>query len=140
MEDKLLRWDDIVETKYINQEGTFTLKIVEVVKDENGNVTQETANGKEFHKYICETIDKERINATFYLTKSAMWKYREFVCAVNGGVKPAGDINYDTLPLSLLDKKFVGEVTRCADKLNVATGEYEKSKYFEISKFYPFKG
>lgn len=138
MENKNYNWDDIQETEYINEEGKYTLKIVDIAKDEDGNITQETANGKEFHKYICETKDKERINVTLYLVEKALWKYKSFVKAL--GLEAKGNVNFDELPKSLVGRKFIGEVKRCAPKMNVETGEMEESKYFEVTKYYPIEG
>lgn len=134
--DKIFNWDDIKETEYISQEGRYGLKIIGIAKDEEGNITQTSANGKEFHKYICETKDGEQITLSLYLAENALWKYKAFAKAC--GLPVTGVVNFDELPKSLLGRKFVGEVKRQAPKLNVTTGVVEPSKYFNIEKFYPY--
>lgn len=136
--EKIFNWDDISETQYIGEEGEYTLKVIDVCKDENGDVTQQTANGSEFHKYVCETKDKERINVTFYLTEKALWKYKNFVKAV--GLKTEGNVDLNALPNAVVGRKFVGLVKRCAPKMNVETGVMEESKYFEVTKYFPVEG
>lgn len=128
-------WDDIVEASYINEEGRYTLKIVEIVKDEDGEITQTSANGKLFHKYICQTKEGERISVSLYLVDNALWKYKAFVKAC--GLPTTGSVDFDELPKSLIGRKFVGEVKRQPDRINVTTGEPEPSKYFDVVKFYP---
>lgn len=130
--------DDIKENSYIEKEGTYTLKVTKVAKDDDGNVTQISANkNTEFHKYICENKDGEMISITLYITENSMWKYRAFLSAC--GVNVKGFV-FDTdtfVPETLVGKKFVGEVRRCAPKMNIVTGEKEESKYFEVVKFTP---
>lgn len=133
--DKIQNWDDINETSYISEEGKYTLKIVEVAKDSEGNITQISANGKEFHKYVCETRDGQRITLSLYLVDNALWKYKAFVKAC--GLPATGIVNFNELPKSLVGRKFIGEVKRQPDRLNVTTGEMEQSKYFNVEKFYP---
>lgn len=128
--------DEVQEQSYIDKEGTYTLKVVKVAEDEDGNTTQLTANGNEYHKYICETQEHERISLSLYLVAKAMWKYKAFLTAC--GVTTKGMVidtdEFD--PATLVGKKFVGEVRRCADVMDVETGEKVPSKYFEITKFY----
>lgn len=131
--EKIQNWDNIQETRYIDKEGAYTLKIVDIAKDENGNVTQETPNGKEYHKYLCKTQDGEEINVTLYLVEKALWKYKKFVSAC--GLETKGQVNFDELPKLLLGKKFIGTVKRQAPKMNVETGLMEESKYFEVAEF-----
>jgi hypothetical protein len=131
-------FDDIQESKYIGTEGSYTLKIIKVAEDEFGNTTQVSANkNTEFHKYVCENQEHEKINVTLYITSNSMWKYRDFMKAC--GVDTKGFVmdtdKFD--PETMVGKKFVGEVKRCAPKLNIATNEYEPSKYFEVVKFLP---
>lgn len=135
--NKIQNWDDIKETEYISEEGRYTLKVMAVAKDDEGNITQTSANGKEFHKYICETKDGQQITLSLYLVDNALWKYKAFVKAC--GVPTTGSVNFDELPKSLVGRKFIGEVKRQPDKLNVTTGEKEPSKYFNIEKFYPYE-
>lgn len=130
--------DDIKESKYIDEEGSYTLKIVKVAEDEHGNTTQTSANkNTEFHKYNCETKDGQKISVTLYITENSMWKYKAFLSAC--GINTTGFVmdtdEFD--PTTLVGKRFVGEVRRCAPKLNIATNEYEPSKYFEVVKFTP---
>ena len=133
--DNIKNWDDIVESSYINEEGKYTLKIVEVVKDENGNATLTSANGKEYHKYVCQTKEGEKISVSLYLVDNALWKYKAFVKAC--GLPTTGMVDFNTLPQMLLGRKFIGEVKRQPDKINVETGLPEQSKYFDVAKFYP---
>lgn len=129
--------DDIQEQSYLETEGQHTLKIIKVAEDEDGNTTQVTANGNEFHKYVCETQNHEKIYVTLYILEKAMWKYKAFLSAL--GLDTKGLVfDSDTFdPESLVGKFFIGEVKRCPDKLNIETGLKEQSKYFEVVKFYP---
>lgn len=130
--------DDVKEIKYIEQEGEHTLKIVKVAEDEFGNTTQVSANkNTEFHKYVCENREGEKINVTLYITENSMWKYKAFLSALGVNVKGFVMDTDKFDPETLVGKKFVGEVKRCAPKLNIATNEYEQSKYFEVVKFMP---
>jgi hypothetical protein len=130
--------DDVKESKYIEQEGEHTLKIVKVAEDEFGNTTQVSANkNTEFHKYVCENREGEKINVTLYITENSMWKYKAFLSAIGVNVKGFVMDTDEFDPETLVGKKFVGEVKRCAPKLNIATNEYEQSKYFEVVKFMP---
>lgn len=123
--------DDIKESNYINTAGRHTLKIMSVKTD----VSQ---NGKEYHKYECENVDGEKISVTLYLVENAMWKYKNFIKAC--GLPGTGVVNFNELPKTLIGKKFVGEVQKQADKLDVATGLKVESKYYEVAKFYPVEG
>ena len=128
--------DDVKEQSYINAEGRYTLKIVDVAKDTDGCITQETATGTPFHKYVCEDRDGNRINNSLYMSEKAMWRYKSFLVAVGVDVKGMV-IDTETFdPRTLIGKKFEADVVRCQPKLN-EKGEYEESKYFEIDKFYP---
>lgn len=133
--ENIKNWDDIVESSYISEEGRYTLKIVEIAKNEDGEITQTSANGKEFHKYICQTKEGDKISISLYLIDNALWKYKAFVKAC--GLPVTGMVNFNELPKSLIGRKFVGEVKRQPDKINVETGLPEPSKYFEVAKFYP---
>lgn len=126
--EKIQNWDEILETSYINGEGTYTLKIM---KFDN----KTTANGNECHSYTCQTKDGEQITVNLYLVEKAMWKYKQFVKAC--GLEARGSVNLDELPKSLIGRKFVGEVKRCPDKMNIETGLMEPSKYFEVVKYFP---
>lgn len=131
-------WDDITESSFIDEEGKYTFKIKEVVKNDAGEITQTTANGNSFHKYLCETQDGARINVSLYLVDKALWKYKAFVKAC--GLTTTGVVDFDTLPNALVGRKFIGEVKRQPDRINVETGLPEQSKYFEVVKFYPVEG
>ena len=120
--------DEIKESSYIDKPGKYTLTI----KSYKADVSQ---NGKEFHKYECESEDGGKINLTLYLIENAMWKYKAFMKAC--GLPATGVVNLDTLPNVLVGKKFVGDVQKQPAKINVLTGMPEESKYFEVSKFYP---
>lgn len=122
-------WDDIQENSYINEEGTYTLT---VEKYEDGT----SANGNTFHKYTCKSEDGELITLSLYIVDKAMWKYKNFITACTG-TKPSGEVNINALPSLVVGKRFIAEVKRCADKMNVETGVMEPSKYFEIVKFHP---
>lgn len=130
--------DDVKEQSYIEKEGNYTLKITGVATDTDGNTTQLSANkGTEFHKYICETKDGERIYVTQYITANSMWKYKAFLSACGINVKGFVMDTDEFDPETLVGKKFVGEVRRCPAKINVVTGEKEESKYYEVAKFMP---
>lgn len=123
----IVNWDDISENSYINEAGKYTLKVMSF---EN----KVTANGTECHVFTCETKDKASIKVNLYVVEKALWKYKAFVKAC--GIDPKGSSDLATLAQSLIGRKFVGEVTRQRDQINVETGLMEQSKYFEVSKFY----
>lgn len=129
--EKIQNWDDVVETSYINEEGRYTLKITKFE-------TKQTANGNECHVYLCENKEKEQIKVNLYLVDKALWKYKAFVKAL--GMEAKGQVNFEELPKSLIGRKFIGEVKRQPDTINVETGLSEPSKYFEVAKFYPVEG
>lgn len=129
--------DDIKEQSYIDEEGRYTLKIVDVAKDQDGCITQVTQSGTEFHKYVCETKEGSRINLSLYMSEKAMWRYKNFLVALGVDVKNMVFDSEKFDPRTLKDKKFEADVVRCQPKLNAETGAYEESKYFEIDKFYP---
>lgn len=130
--------DDVKEQSYINEAGRYTLKIVDVAKDQDGCITQLTSGGKEFHKFVCEDRDGNRINNSLYLSDKSIWRYKKFLIAL--GIDTTGMVidteKFD--PRTLIGKKFEADVVRCQPKLN-ENGEYEESKYFEIDNFYPVK-
>jgi len=132
---ELKNWDEVKESSYINAEGRYTFTVTEVIKDESGNVTQTSTNGKPYHKYLCTSADGDKITLSLYIIDNALWKYKSFVKAC--GLEAKGNVDFDTLPQQLIGKKFVGEVKRCAPKMNFVTGEKEESKYFEIAKYFP---
>ena len=123
--------DDVKESSYIDKTGKYTLSI----KGYKADVSQ---NGKEFHKYECESEDGGKISVTLYLIDNAMWKYKAFMKAC--GLPGTGVVNLDTLPQTLVGKKFVGEVQRQPDRIDIMTGNKVESKYFEVAKFYPVEG
>ena len=129
--EKMHNWDNDVESKFIDTEGTYTFKITKYE-------SKETPNGNECHTYTCTAEDGGLINLSLYLVEKAMWKYKMFVKAC--GLKAEGMVNLDELPNQLVGKSFVGEVKRQPDKLNIVTGLPEPSKYFEIAKFYAVEG
>lgn len=124
-------WDDIVETSYIDEEGRYTLKIVSFDK-------KTTANGNDCHVFTCQNKEGAQINVNLYLVDKALWKYKAFVKAL--GLPTNGNVDLDDLPKTLIGRKFIGEVKRQPDKINVETGLPEPSKYFEVAKFYPVEG
>jgi hypothetical protein len=125
---RIINWDDVTESSFINEEGKYTLKVVE-------HKRTTTANGNECDVYTCQTKDGEKINVSLYLVDKAMWKYKKFAKAC--GLSVSGSTDLDELPKAFVGKKFVGLVKRQPDKLNVETGAPEKSKYFEVAEFYP---
>ena len=129
--------DDVKEQSYIDDEGRYTLTVVDVAKDADGNITQITSTGTEFHKYVCETEDGRRINNSLYMSEKAMWRYKNYLVALGIDVKGMVLDSETFDPRTLIGRKFEADVVRCQPKLNAETGEYEESKYFEISKFYP---
>ena len=129
--------DDVQEQAYIDREGCYTLKIIKVAEDEDGNTLQMSANkSTPYHKYICRTQDGEQISVTQYITANSMWKYKAFLSACGIDVKGFVMDTDEFDPEILVGKKFVGEVKRCPAKINVETGVKEESKYFEVNKFY----
>lgn len=130
-----INWDEVKESSYIEKEGRYTFTVTEALKDENGNVTQTSANGKPFHKYLCTSLDGEKITLSLYLVDNALWKYKSF--AKSCGLDVKGVVDMDVLPSILVGRKFVGEVRRCQPKVNFVTGEKEESKFFEIAKYFP---
>lgn len=128
--------DEVKEQSYVNAAGRYTLTIVDIAKDTDGNITQETTTHTPFHKYICETADGARINNSLYMSTKAMWRYKQFLVALGVDVKGLV-IDTETFdPRKYIGKSFEADVVRCQPKLN-EYGEYEESKYFEIDKFYP---
>jgi len=123
-----INWDDVKESSFIDQEGTYTLKIKSFEE-------KETANGNACHVYECVTRDGEKIKLSLYLAEKALWKYKAFLKAC--GLNPTGVVDSSTLGNALVGKKFIGEVKRQAPRPNIETGELEESKYFEVAKFYP---
>lgn len=132
MDKQNFNWDNIKESSYISNEGKYTLTIKKVT------IGESQTNHTEYHKYECESNDGEKINVTLYLSDTAMWKYKNFVKAC--GLTAKGIDNLDTLPNTLVGKKFVGEVKKQADKIDVVTGNKIESKYYEVTKFYPVEG
>lgn len=120
--------DDIKESSYIDKAGKYTLTI----KSYKADVSQ---NNKEFHKYECESEDGGKISVTLYLIDNAMWKYKAFMKAC--GLPGTGVVNLDTLPQTLVGKRFVGEVQKQPDRIDIVTGNKVESKYYEVAKFYP---
>lgn len=123
--------DDIKELSYIDKSGRYTLTIK---NHEEG----ESQNNTEYHKYTCENEDGAQITVTLYLVEKAMWKYKNFIKAC--GLAGTGTVNLDTLPQTLVGKKFIGEVQKQPDRVDIVTGEKVESKYYEVAKFYPIEG
>ena len=132
MDKQNFNFDDVKESSYINKEGKYTLTI------KNFTTGESQTNHTEYHKFECESADGEKISVTLYLVENAMWKYKAFVKAC--GFSGTGVVNLDTLPNALVGKKFVGEIKKQADKIDIATGNKVESKYFEVAKFYPVEG
>ena len=132
MDKQNFNLDDVKESSYINKEGKYTLTI------KNFTTGESQANRTEYHKYECESADGEKISVTLYLVENAMWKYKAFIKAC--GLPGTGIVNLDTLPNTLVGKKFVGEIKKQADKIDIVTGNKVESKYYEVAKFYPVEG
>lgn len=130
-------WDDIQESSYINQEGRYTLKVIEATKGEDGRYTQTTANGKEFHKYVCSTKEGDKIAVTLWLSDAALWRYKKFASAC--GVPTTGNVDFDILPGSIVGRKFIADVKKQPDKTDIVTGEVKESKFYEVSAFFEYK-
>lgn len=128
---RIVNWDDITESSFINEEGKYTLKIME-------HKRTTTANNNECDVFACQTKDGEKINVSLYLVDKALWKYKKFMKACGLDPKTCNDL--DEIPKLLVGKKFEGLVKRQPDKLNIETGLPEKSKYFEVAEFYPLEG
>lgn len=121
----MINFDDIKETNYVSEAGTYTF----VVKD----VTFATStNGKPYHKFKCETVDGEVMFLSLYITPESAWKYKKFVVAL--GHPGVGNIDEESTSKMCVGKTFKGTVVKPV-KENVVTGEKEESKYFEIVKF-----
>lgn len=131
MDKQNFNLDDIKESSYIDKAGKYTLTIT-------GYKSDVSQNGKEFHKFECESEDGGKINITLYLIENAMWKYKAFIKAC--GLPGTGVVNLDTLPQTLVGKKFVGDVQKQPNRTDIVTGEVVESKYYEVSKFYPVEG
>lgn len=132
MDKQNFNFDDVKESSYINKEGKYTLTI------KNFTTGESQTNRTEYHKYECESADGEKISVTLYLVENAMWKYKAFIKAC--GLPGTGTVNLDTLPNALVGKKFVGEIKKQADKIDIVTGNKVESKYYEVAKFYPVEG
>lgn len=134
MDIKNMNWDEVGSSNYISAEGNYTLKITGVAKDQEGNVTQLSANSKEFHKYMCETRDGEKISVTLYLVEGAMWKYKKFLEAMGLNLKDYTNV-YD-IPNRIVGNKFVGVVkSKVIDKVDVETGVKEQKTVYEVAEF-----
>ena len=132
MDKQNFNLDEVKESSYINKEGKYTLTI------KNFTIGESQTNHTEYHKYECESVDGEKISVTLYLVENAMWKYKAFIKAC--GLPGTGTVNLDILPNTLVGKKFVGEIKKQADKIDIATGNKVESKYYEVAKFYPVEG
>lgn len=132
MDKQNFNLDDVKESSYINKEGNYTLTI------KNFTVGESQTNHTEYHKYECESADGEKISVTLYLVENAMWKYKAFMKAC--GLPGTGVVNLNTLPQTLVGKRFVGEVKKQPDRIDIVTGSKVESKYYEVSKFYPVEG
>lgn len=134
MDIKNMNWDEVGSSNYISAEGNYTLKITGVAKDQEGNITQLSANSKEFHKYMCETRDGEKISVTLYLVEGAMWKYKKFLEAMGLNLKDYTNV-YD-IPNRIVGNKFVGVVkSKVIDKVDVETGAKEQKTVYEVAEF-----
>lgn len=134
MDFKNMNWDETNSSTYINAEGNYTLKITEVAKDKEGNTTQVSANQKEFHKYMCETRDGEKISVTLYLVEAAMWKYKKFLEALGLDLKDYTNV-YD-IPNRIVGKKFVGVVkSKIISKVDIESGLPEEKTVYEVAEF-----
>lgn len=121
-------WDDVQELSYITAPGKYTLKVASFKEGESIN------KGTEYHEYTCETKDKETIRVTLYLVDKALWRYKAFVKAL--GLEAKGNVNFNTLPETLMGRKFVGDVTaRVVKQLDAGTGDEIEKTYYEVSRF-----
>lgn len=125
----IVNWNDIEETSYIDAEGKYTLKVTK-------HETKETANGNICDVFTCQTKEGGMINVNMYRTEKSLWKYKKFLQALQ--VPLLNDL--DEVVKNVVGKKFLADVKRCPDKLNIETGLPEPSKYFEVVKFYPVEG
>ena len=130
---KNFNWDEIEtkDNKYIDEAGKYVLKVV----DFNASVTP---NGNECHNYTCENREGQQIRVDLYLVDKAMWKYKAFASVC--GIETKGNVDLDELPKQIIGKKFLAEVDRKPDRINIETGMTEQSKYFEVKRFYPVEG
>lgn len=132
MDKQNFNLDEVKESSYISKEGKYTLTVKAFTSGES------QANHTEYHKFDCESADGEKISVTLYLVENAMWKYKAFVKAC--GLSATGIVNLDNLSSSLVGKKFIGEVKKQPDKVDIVTGEKTESKFFEVAKFHTIEG
>lgn len=128
MENNIINWDDVSETEYINEEGKYTLKVVSFEE-------KELQSGKVCHVYTCENKEKQKINVNLYLVEKAMFRYKQFVKAL--GLDAKGSVNLDTLPNTLIGRKFIGDIKKQPDRVDAVSGEIVPGKYMEVRNFLP---
>lgn len=125
-------WDEIQESTFIGRTGVYTFKIKDM--DEG-----QSSQGTDYHAYTCETKDGETIKVTLYLVDKALWKYKLFVKAL--GLEAKGNVDFESLPKSLIGRKFVGTITaRVVKVLDAATGDETDKTFYEVSKFEKYEG
>lgn len=123
----MLNLDNIKDSDYISEEGTYTLVI-------DGVDISTTLNDNVCHNFHCH--DEEtglKISCPFYFTEKALFRYKKFIKMFDSTL--CGDIDEDTVSNSLIGKTFIADVKRKKPRVNIVTGDTEESKFFEIVSF-----
>lgn len=119
-------WEDIKESSFLQQEGSFTFTVKSV------DASQLSYEGNPKHVYTCETEDGASINLQLSLSDKALWKYKQFANAC-GLDTSQGQVDFDALPNVLLGKKFVGVVKKSEPQKTI-TGEVSDKVYYNITE------
>lgn len=125
----IYNWEDIKESSFIQQEGTYTFTIKDI--DENTL----SRSGEPKHVYTCESENGGLITLQLSLSVKALWKYKQFATACGINTKQ-GQVDFDALPQVLIGKKFIGVVTKSEPQRTI-TGELSDKVYYNITSFKP---
>ena len=123
----VFNFDEVQESKFINEEGEQLLKIIKFDIKE--------VNDKLVHSFTCINKDKQQIKVDFFITENALWRYKMFISAL--GISASGTLDVSIVSPRLIDKKFIGYIKRKETTVNAVTGIETPSKYFEITTFNP---
>lgn len=128
----IVNFDDVKETKYIEDEGNY---LVKVIKFE----AKDSKAGNPMHVYTLATQDGAQIRLFLSLSEKAMFKYKAFVRAVKNipeGEK-LGAIDLDTFSQQALNKKLMIDVViESVKRMNIETGTEEYIDLTNIAKTY----
>lgn len=122
-------FDEVEETSYINQEGTYTVKV-------NSFKVKTLPDERIIHEFYFKTQDGAMIKHGFFMTKKAIFFYKKFIKAL--GHEAKGELDVDALSPKLIDKKLIITVKRQDPKRN-DFGQLEESKFFNITDFESIK-